>query len=338
MLPSRGWLFRELGRTGGSDRYRDWLYDQVEAATREAVENLAEGTLWLGEGKTMVPMNRRPERDGKILNAPNPDGGADNRLQVLVLKRADGSLAAVCARVSCHPVATGAQYRITADFVGAWRAAFSKAYGPDVLPVFLQGSGADARPRRVADGERWRAMRHDELPEIGRDLLAETEAVLSGGSFERIDDLVLSGSIRTVTASCEKMYRTREEIEAMRGENSVTERYAEEALVLLDAGKEIPETVDFQVQTLWLNRDLALIGLNVEPLYALGEVVEAAVAPKRAMLLGYTNGCNGYAPDTVEMKRGGYESASYLYSVWSGPLMPGLENVFAGGVVRYESC
>ena len=55
----------------------------------------------------------------------------------------------------------------------------------------------------------------------------------------------------------------------------------------------------------------------------------------QAVLLGYTNGCIGYTPDTEEMKRGGYETGSYLSRVWSGPLMPGLEDLFASAVVRH---
>lgn len=318
LLPTRGWLFRDLARTGGSERYRDWLYDRVAEAAEEAAENLAEGTLWYGEGKTRVPMNRRPEREGRVLNAPNPEGGVDDRLQALVLKRMDGTLAAVGIRVSCHPVATGAQHLITADYAGAWRSAFSKAFGPGVTPFFLQGSGADARPRHVADGDRWRAMAHAELGEIGGELIAETLAVLTASTLKPVEGLALSGKIRTVSAPCEARHTIREQFEALKEEGSVTARYAEDALQKLAAGEAIPEAVDFQVQTIWLNPGFALIGLNVEPLYALGAHVEAAVAPAQAMLLGYTNGCIGYAPDTVEMKRGGYEASSYLYSTQDG--------------------
>ena len=279
-------------------------------------------------------MNRRPEQDGQVRNAPNPEGGFDDRLQVLVLRGLDGALAAVGARVSCHPVATGAQHLITADFVGAWRQSFAEAFGPDVVPFFLQGAGADARPRHVADGDRWRAMQHAELGSIGDDLLAETLSVLTASGLQQIDGLTLRGTINSVAAPCERRYVSRKDFEAIQDAGSGLSSYSQEALRRLDAGETIPDHVDFDVQTLWLNPDFALIGLNVEPLYALGEKVEAAVAPAQAMLLGYNNGCIGYAPDAVEMKRGGYESTSYLHSVWTGPLEPGLEDVFASGVAK----
>jgi len=336
MMPTQGWLFRELARTGGAEQYRDWMYEQVLEAAEEAVQSLAEGSLWFGEGKTSVPMNRRPERNGQVLNAPNPEGEMDDRLQMLMLKDAEGAPAAIGARVSCHPVATGSQHLITADFVGAWRSAFSNAFGPGVLPFFLQGSGADARPSHVADGDQWRAMAHSELDTIGDQLMAETLSALASAEFQPITDLTLKGTIATVTAPCEVKYTRREQFEELAKEGSIYATYAEEAIQKLDAGEEIPQSVDFLVHTLWLNEDFVLIGLNVEPLYALGAHVETAVGPAQTILLGYTNGCLGYAPDTVEMNRGGYEAMSYLYSVWSGPLLPGLEDVFAGGVAKNE--
>ena len=86
------------------------------------------------------------------------------------------------------------------------------------------------------------------------------------------------------------------------------------------------------VQTLWLNADFALIAVDAEPLCALGRHVESAVSPAQAIFLGYTNGTICYVPDTAEMKRGGYETISYLYEPWTGPLLPGLENIFADAV------
>jgi hypothetical protein len=277
-----------------ADGYRDWLYERVLMTIHEAASSMNEGTLWYGEGKTRLPMNRRLERDGKVANAPNPEGPVDDRMQLLVFRKPGGEVAAAGMKVSCHPVATGAQHLITADYPGAWRKAFSKAFGDSkVLPFFLQGAGADARPRHVADGDRWRAMKHAELFTIGDELLAEILAILTGLGLRQLKGLTLKGKINTVNAPKE-------------------------------AEEEAPDHEEFHVQTLWLNSELALIGLDAEPLCGLGQTVEAAVAPKQAMLLGYTNGCRAYAPDTQEMKRGGYETG--------GHFLPGLENLFAQAV------
>jgi hypothetical protein len=66
----------------------------------------------------------------------------------------------------------------------------------------------------------------------------------------------------------------------------------------------------------------------------LGRKVEAALAPRRTILLGYNNGCVSYAPDSVELKRGGYETSSYLFNPWSGPLLSGLEDLLAAALLK----
>ncbi|MBM4046950.1 MAG: hypothetical protein FJ279_17745 [Planctomycetes bacterium] len=315
-------------------RYRDWLFEQVMAAAREAIGSLQDGTLWYGEGKTKLPMNRRPDRNGQVPNAPNPGGPVDDRMRLLVFRNAAGEVAAVGMRVSAHPVATGAQHLLTADYPGAWRAEFSRAFGPDVTPFFLQGAGADARPRHAADGDRWRALKHAELPAVGQELLAEMLRILTGQGLKEIRNLTLQGKMQPIAAPCEKRYVTREQFQELLKKGGGYAEYAEEALEFLDAGKPVADHGTFHVQTLWLNRDLALIGLDAEPLCGLGRFVEAAAAPAEGVLLGYTNGCVAYTPDTAELKRGGYEADSYLYECWTGPLLPGLEKLMAEAVMR----
>ena len=316
---------------GGPDtsgKYCNWLYDQVVNCTRQAASRLRKGTLWFGEGRTNLPMNRRPKRGGRVLNAPNPGGPTDRRLQFLVIRDHAGRPAVVGMKVSCHPVATGAQHLLTADYPGAWRAAFSQAFGPKVVPVFLQGAGADARPRHAADGEQWRYVPHAELPGIGSELMVQTMAVLAGTGLKPVDDLVLEGKIAVAACPCERLYTSRNKLKALKAKGGQMAGYAERNLERLDAGEKIPDQMEYRVQTLWLNRDLALIGLDVEPLCALGKVVEDGVAPKKGMLLGYVHGSQGYTPDSAEMKRGGYETMSYLGRGLSGPLKPGVEQYF----------
>ncbi len=333
-VPSDAAYNRRRYDMGAAERYWEWLSERILAAAAEAAGSLRVGTFWYGEGQTALPMNRRPDRDGAVPNAPNPGGPTDDRAQMLALRDDDGNLAAVGLRISCHPVTTGAQHLLTADFPGAWRSAFAQAFGPGVTPFFLQGAGADARPRHAANGDRWRQVRHAELPAIGSELLAETLRMLTGLSLRRMRALTLAGEVREVHAPCEARFTRREQFQDLLAAGGLQREYAEECLGRLDAGEPIPDHATYHVQTLWLHPSLALIGLDAEPLCALGSVVEQAVAPAQAMLLGYTNGCVSYVPDTAEMKRGGYEADSYLYSGWTGPLLPGLEHLFAQAVRR----
>jgi len=316
-------------------RYREWLEGQVLAAVEQAVGGMQPGSLWLGMGRTRLPMSRRAERNGGIVNAPNPGGVVDDRLQVLVLRDESEVIRAIGLRVSCHPVATGAQHRITADYPGAFRASCRRAFGPNVTPFFLQGAGGDMRPASVADGKRWRIMDHEELAGVGDELLAETLRVLTATSLTRLDPLLLEGRLQIATVPCERTYTTREQFEKLAAEGSGWEpQYAAEALRLIEAKGAAPSEVPIRVHALWLNEDFAVVGLQGEVLVGLGSYVEESMAPKRTLLLGYTNGCVSYLPDSAELARGGYEQTSYLYHGWTGPFAPGIEKTIAAAVWR----
>ena len=305
MIPTSLTCFADAARAESTTRYGEFLREKLMAATREARKNLADGSLWYTQGSTGLPMNRRPMINGEVPNAPNPNGPTDNRLQLLVLKNAEGQVAAIGGHIACHPVTTGAQHRLTADYPGAWRAAMAQAFGGTVTPFFLQGAGADTRPRHAAEGDKWAQRPHRMLAEIGWELCADTLKALTETPLQPITELVLAGAIKTVSTPCEKRYTTSADFELLRQNNGPHEReYAEACLKRLEAGESIPEHAEFLVQTLWLNQEFALIGISAEPLLALGYAVEKAVAPKQAMLLGYTNSSVAYTPDRAEMKRG----------------------------------
>jgi hypothetical protein len=280
-------------------------------------------------------MNRRPDRDGQVPNAPNPGGPVDDRMQVLAVRDAAERLVAVGLRLSCHPVATGAQHLLTADYPGAWRAEFARAFGPGVTPFFLQGAGADARPAVVANGDKWRQLAYSELRALGRSILAESLAVLTSNRLQPLGRLALKGRIVPVVVPCARTYTRPEDLQKLlEGKEYWQREYAKECLRMLAEGETIPDRVTFRVQTLWLDRETAVIGLDAEPLCALGRVVESSVAPRRALFLGYTNGCVAYTPDRREMARGGYEAESFFFEPWTGALEPGMEDLFAAAVVK----
>jgi len=319
------------------ESYKQLIYDRITGAAERAVADLREGTLRFGEGTTDLPISRRLERDGRILHAPAPGAPTDPRTHLLALHDAEGALAAVGFKVSCHSVATAWQHQITADYPGAWRDAFSQAFAGRVTPFFLQGAGADTRPRQTADGDQWRAVPHDELPEIARGLLAECLVTLAGPAMQPVGPLLLSGKIQPVEVPCEPLYGRREQFEELlAGGDERQRRYAEKCLALLDEGQPVPDHATVHVQTLWLTEDLALVGLDVEPLCALGFAVEKALAPARVVLLGYNNGSCCYLPTSAEIARGGYEAESYLGKPWTGPLGPGIEESIIAGLTRLQ--
>lgn len=335
-LPGRSAFARHQGDVAAALRYADWLEARLIDTARSAAERMEEGSLWYSEGTTTIPMSRRCLRDGQIVNAPNPGGPVDDRMQLLIIKDAAGHLRSVGMRISCHPVATGPQRKITADIVGAWRSAFVKRFGGEVTPFFLQGAAGDMRPRHVADGNRWRTISHAELPAIGQDMLDEMEQAIVCHPPEQLAGLTFRGRTNVVAVPCEHRYTRREQLEPLLRSDDYLERmFATEAMKMLDSGTAIPDVAEYLVQSLWLNDQFVLVGLQCEPLAAVGRAIEQALKPATAVVLGYVGGCVSYAPDSIELRRGGYEARSYQMVPWTGPWTDGLEKAFIPAIARF---
>ena len=199
------------------------------------------------------------------------------------------------------------------------------------LDVFVRKrDGRIAKARANAD----RAPEH--AREAARDKADRQIAALRDPATPiRGSVLSLKGRLEVARLPCEQLHRKRGEINRMLNEGAGMEReYAQGIKQKLEAGENPPSEVEVRVYTLWLTDEIAVVGIQAEPLIGMGAHVEKSVAPARCLFLGYTNGCVGYLPDTTELKRGGYEQTSYLYNGWSGPFRAGLEKVVAGAVWR----
>ena len=186
-----------------------------------------------------------------------------------------------------------------------------------------------------ADPVRVNQMPHDELHVIGDALLAETLAVTLGGKMNKLGPLALQGRLGVAELPCETKLTTRAQAQELLNTGSAAQRmYAAEALRHLDQRGEVPSKVPIRVHTLWLTKGLAVVGIQGEVLVGLGAYVERSLRPSHALLLGYTNGCECYLPDSKELARGGYEQSSYLYHGWSGPIRRGVEKIIAAAAWR----
>lgn len=329
--------FASPERRAEAEAMMDLVTRKAVEAVEAALGSMREGLLRYGEGLTNLPINRRLDRDGGVVMRPNPDGPIDDRLQVLALHdAAGGELAAVGLCASCHPVAVGPQHVVTSDFVGSWRRLLVERLGPDVTPFFLQGAAVgDARPRLTAKGDAWRRFAPEELDEIGRELVDETLRVLTGAGMRRLGELTLRGRVNVANAPCERRYVSKADLEQiLQDANPWKKRYAEKMLARLAEGETPPDHVDFRVRTLWLDREVALVGVDMQPVRRLGRKLAEALAPATAIALACCNGDKGYGLDDVEMARGGYERDNYLYRMLAGPILPGLEKVLAEAVDR----
>jgi hypothetical protein len=129
----------------------------------------------------------------------------------------------------------------------------------------------------------------------------------------------------SVNLPCQHTYATREALNALLSEtdDSWTQYYVRACLLRLDQGERIADQVTVRLQALQLTENFVLLGMDCEPLCGLGMAIEHALKPRHAIALGYTAGCTCYVPNDEEIPHGGYETESYLWGPWTGPLQLG---------------
>lgn len=309
---------------------------RILASVERAASRLKEGTLHYGEGRTEIPMNRRLLHGGVVDNRPNPAGRVDDALKLLALRDAGGGVAAIIARVSCHPVATGARHLVTADFPGAFRRRMESLF-PGATAVFLQGVGADARPGQVARGDDWFAMEHADLPLIGDHLAAETMAVLAGGGMKPLGRPRFRSALEVVELPLADPGITRRRLrEQMLLDYVPAERWKAGAIGNVLAMKKFHRCLPLAVQMVSFGPRFSILGVEAEVLCGMGAKLEKAVSSEFRMTLGYTNGARCYLPDREEHARGGYEVDAYLLEMLPSPISPGAEDILVGVVAGFD--
>lgn len=324
--------FNRIARSGRNkevvDAYVDRLWDRIGDALEQARHRATPGRLQRAESRTTFPMNRRRLVDGEVVNAPHPEGAFDERLRLLGIRDTEGTLRVVAPILACHPTATGAQHRLTADYVGAWRTRV-EAEWPDVTMLFLSGCGGDARPAASADGSQWKRLRVGQLKDLGAHLWSETRAAAEAG-WRDLGEPVLSARRRELTVFCENALPGPEDLRALaEGGDPVKADFARACLERLDRGESVPDQVTLRLHTLRLTEDCALLGMDFEPVWGLGRFLESALAGFHPVAVGYTNGCLGYVPGRQERLEGGYECESYYWGPWSGPFLSDTEDRIA---------
>jgi len=315
--------------------YHTFLWEKLAMACEKAKQEAKEGRFVYGEGTTTFPMNRRAKIGNQIENAPNPTGPMDDRLRLLGIEDADGKLRALGLILAAHPTSVGARHQFSADYVGAWRRAFQCATHHAITPFFLQGCGGDARPAFTQSGDRWRQVAFEELPVMGEHLLRETMEILNRGCTPFVAPKIQS-AVTHVHLACQELFSQPDSCrELLQSDKPQQQEFARECLRRFDKGEKLPHHVSLTLSYLQIDKKLSLLGMSCEPLCAMGRHIEKAIPHANLIVLGYTNGCFGYLPDTQELLRGGYESEFYQFLPLSGPFLPESEEILISEIKAF---
>jgi len=301
------------------DEYRDappaWeqaALDKIGRAIAEATGGLQTARMGVGTGAVYIGHNRlRVNPDGSVSwfeRNPTriPTAPVDPTVMVLRIDRADGTPLAVLTNYACHPVVFGADnLRYSADFPGVMNRVVEQALGGPVQSFFLQGAPGDINPyyavtplaedaigRRDWTGERL----GQEAARVAKEI--HTHAADSP-SIEFVESMIA--------------VRLRWDIEKFRA--ALLKFLGPDGIEIYGA-RIVPE-IQLPVTTVLIDKEIALTTMPGEPFVDFQMNWRDRCPVPHALLLGYTNGYNGYFPTIAAAARGGYGAASA--STWVEP-------------------
>ena len=293
------------------DAYTEALPGLILKAVDDAFAALEPMKLSWATGTSGFAVNRRENkevdvpmiREKKLLKGP-----VDYDVPVLAAHDAKGKLKGIVFGYACH--ATVMSYmKWSGDYPGFAMLELEKAH-PGAVAMFFAGCGADQNPlprREVALAKNYGKQLADSVNAV----LAKPMTPLASG---------FAASYREIDLPLKEV-PTREELikQSLAADKYIAAR-AKILLKELDAGRDIPATYPYPIQTWRLGTDLTLVVLGGEV------VVDYSLRLKHDLggnlwVMAYANDVMAYIPSARVLKEGGYEGASSMIfyglpSVW----------------------
>jgi hypothetical protein len=301
------------------DEYRDappaWeqsALDKIGRAIAEAAGRLQPARIGVGTGSVSIGHNRlRVNPDGTVSwfeRNPTriPTAPVDPTVTLLRIDRADGTPLAALTNYACHPVVFGADnLRYSADFPGVMNRVVERELGGNAISFFLQGAPGDINPYyAVTPVEEDAAGRRDWTGErLGQEAARVAKEIRS----RTMDTPTIEFVESTITV------RLRWDADKFR---AALEKFLGPDGMEVYGARIVPE-IQLPVTTVLIDRDIALMTMPGEPFVDFQMNWRDRCPVAHALLLGYTNGYNGYFPTIAAAARGGYGAASA--STWVEP-------------------
>lgn len=313
---------------------------RVQAAMLQAAKAARDGarevTIHAGATTSAIPMSRRKiDERGRAQWAPSPAGRVCRHLPYCLLEDEQGRPVCLLFSISCHPSMIG-DWEVSAEYPGAACRYLDEHLGAE-CSLFLQGTGGDAKPSLVGDGEGWRSGTWEEVEQVGRQAADEVIGGLQADLHAVTPDLrceleVLQWPLRPALdeAGFAAVANAPEEGEQRR-------RWAERNLEVLRRGEALPTSFPIAVQGLQLGEGLRMVAMQGEAVSGWGLFIVSQYQRGVTFPLGYTNGQGLYLPTSDTIPEGGYEVDSY-HEYWvSSGLAEGFEEMLQATLQRFSA-
>lgn len=304
---------KELARVR---EYTAKLTDNLEAAADEAIKNLAQAKLSLGQGTADFAMNRRQSVEKGVVIGVNPKGPTDHSVPVLRVTGEDGTLLAVLFGYACHNTTTGGDfYQVNGDYAGAAQLEVEKAH-PGAIAMFMILCGADQNPNPRGTVE--------QADQYGRALATSVEKALAS-------------DMKTVRPPLRSAYRvidlefaphTRQQFETeLQNTDKYRQRRARLMLEAYDQGKPV-RTMPYPLQVVRFSEGLTFLAMGGEVVVDYSLRAKREFPKENLVVAGYCNDVSSYIPSLRVLREGGYEpDISMIYYGQPGPFAENVEEV-----------
>lgn len=302
--------------------YRQFLYEQLLAAAKEALADLEPVEALRYDGTAALNIYRRVLTDDGVQMWPNAAVPADHHLTLLEYRRADGSAKGLLIHYPCHANLSNRNL-VQPDYPGiALR--LLDAERPGCTGLFLQGCTGDLRPNSVL-GDRFIPCDYERVTLFAERFAEACRALLQTGGRPVAGALSCRSAV--VSLPLDQPFTPQQVETARKSPDEPTRLWAEK---VLQKGLRASETLEVH-----------LLHIAGQPVYLLNaEVVQSYAAFARAVCpgaicAGYANGMIGYLANARQMAEGGYEPAgSALYFALAGVYAPRTEPLLCDALAR----
>ncbi len=314
------------------DAYEALLLERAKAAIDRAMCSLREGTLEHGTFEADFNVSRRGQRNGRFVNAPNPDPAypRNRKCFVLCARDMDGKPGAILTNYACHPVNYPTPDHVSGEFPARLcQLLDARYYG--CTSLFFQSSGGDVRPRPTVNKEAdetnrwpWKNLSFAEVDAFAKEI-ADAVSTFAESDRCRITDLSIAADAFTVDLPMNG--KSLQDFEQMKQQRLHTADNPEKvhALYIADGGYAyLPDSLPLYCQTVRLTDSLYIAAIGGEPCFGVQCAIQKAFGEKDLLFIGYTDAC-AYIVDDRILSEGGYEAECHLEYGLKGPFKPGLD-------------
>jgi hypothetical protein len=310
--------FRTMGTT--DPVYREILVRKIAGAVKQAASALRPARLAYGVAPCQIGADRRRTQPaGRTIRGLALAGPVAPTVQALSVTDHAGDPFALLMLHACHPVTSGADTLISADWCGYACRVVQEATGGAVTPLLLQGCCGNINPLRMGGFEDAEASGR----EVGRAALAALgRAEPLGRCPLAFSETVLS--LPQLRPDAEEETRTLLEFEPQLAEARDKSAAAGQLLYLegrVDCARDrlaLTKLADpdlalpFAIQHLSVG-GADLLGLPGE-MFVQYQNDFSSQNTRPVFCAAFSNGCHGYVPTAADYPYGGYEVAeAYRY-------------------------